>query len=185
MDKETFIRHYCANYQILENKVLESSEYVSIEGTNYGTYSSNFIILFLSICSEIDSIAGEYCKIISKSNDNIMGMINKIDTILSKQPNLRHKRVVTIPPFEEQSFVPFQKLEKQNSSWWTDYNNIKHNRTGVDEASGRYNYQKGTLKNVINALASLYILIFLIGKEYGFDENNPPITSRFFAKQIL
>ena len=98
-----------------------------------------------------------------------MGMINKIDTILSKQPNLRHKRVVTIPPFEEQSFVPFQKLEKQNSSWWTDYNNIKHN----------------TLKNVINALASLYILIFLIGKEYGFDENNPPITSRFFAKQIL
>ena len=188
MDKDTFIRHYCANYQFLENKLLESSEYVSIEKTNYDTFSSNFIFLFLSICSEIDSLAREYCKILSVDND-LGGIIDIIDKIISNnQPNsnsklkLRNARVETKPPFEKQHFVPFQKFEMNTSSWWSDHNKIKHNRTEKDGV--RYNYQKATLKNVLYAVAALYILIRLIGNEYGFDENNPPISSRLFDDHI-
>ncbi len=182
MDKITFVKHYCANYKILENKIIESSNYVSIEPTNYATFSANFIFLLLSICSEIDSVAGEYCKIISPASDNVGGIINKIELIISKQPNLRNTRIVTKEPFERQSLVPFAKLEKDNSSWWSDYNKIKHNRTEMDNE--RYNYQKANLKNVLHAIASLYILLFLIGQEYGY-EHQPPLDSKLFEDYII
>lgn len=183
MDKNTFIRHYCANYKILENKVIESSDYVSIEPTNYAAFSANYIFLFLSICSEIDSVAGEYCKIISPDSDNYNGIVSKIELIISKHPNLRNKRIDTKEPFERQSFVPFAKIENNNTSWWSDYNKIKHNRTETD-SSGRYNYQKANLKNVLHAIASLYILILLIGNEYGF-ESTLPISSNLFESYII
>jgi hypothetical protein len=183
MDKTTFIRHYCANYKILENEVVKSSAYVSVEPTNYATFSANFIFLLLSICSEIDSVAGEYCKIISPASDNVGGIINKIELIISKHPNLRNTRIVTKEPFEKQSFVPFVKLEKDSSSWWSDYNKIKHNRTEKD-VNDRYNYQRANLKNVLYAIASLYILLFLIGNEFGF-ENTPPLDSRLFEDYII
>ena len=160
MDKITFVKHYCANYKILENKIIESSNFVSIDRTNYATFSASFIFLLLSICSEIDSVSAEYCKLIAPDSDNFGGIINKIELIISKHPNLRNKRIDTKEPFERQSFVPFAKLEKDNSSWWSDYNKIKHNRTEKD-SNGRYNYQKANLKNVLHAIASLYILLFL------------------------
>ncbi|HOR22748.1 MAG TPA: hypothetical protein PLY43_08485 [Ruminococcus sp.] len=183
MDKTTFIRHYCANYRILEDKVIDSSDYVSIEPTNYATFSANYIFLLLSICSEIDSVSAEYCKLISADSGNVGGIINKIELIISKHPNLRNKRIDTKEPFERQSFVPFAKLEKDNSSWWSDYNKIKHNRTEKD-SNGRYNYQKANLKNVLHAIASLYILLFLIGKEFGY-ENQPPLDSKLFEDYII
>ena len=184
MDKTTFIRHYCANYRILEDKVIDSSDYVSIDRNNYATFSSNYIFLFLSICSEIDSLAGEYCNIITSDSDvNWGGIVNKIDLIISKHPNLRNKRIDTKDPFEKQSFVPFTKIEENTTSWWTDYNKIKHNRTEKD-SSGRYNYQKANLKNILHAIASLYILLLLIGKEFGFD-NTSPITSKLFQDYIV
>jgi hypothetical protein len=168
---------------MLENKVIESSAYVSIEPTNYATFSPNYVFLLLSICSEIDSVAGEYCKLISPDSNNVGGIINKIELIISKHPNLRNKRIDTKDPFEKQSFVPLLKLEKESSSWWSDYNKIKHNRTDKDN-NGRYNYQKANLKNVLYAIASLYILLFLLGKEYGF-ENTPPFDSRLFEDNII
>ena len=183
MDKITFVKHYCANYKILENKIIESSNFVNIDRTNYATFSANFIFLLLSICSEIDSVSAEYCKLIAPDSDNFGGIINKIELIMSKHPNLRNKRIDTKEPFERQSFVPFAKLEKDNSSWWSDYNKIKHNRTEID-SNGRYNYQKANLKNVLHAIASLYILLFLIGQEYGY-EHQPPLDSKLFEDYII
>lgn len=183
MDKITFVKHYCANYKILENKIIESSNYVSIDRTNYATFSANFIFLLLSICSEIDSVSAEYCKLIAPDSDNFGGIINKIELIISKHPNLRNKRIVIKEPYENISIVPFAKLEKDNSSWWSDYNKIKHNRTETD-SNGRYNYQKANLKNVLHAIASLYILLFLIGQEYGY-EHQPPLDSKLFEDYII
>ena len=183
MDKTIFVKYYCANYKILENKVIESFDYVSMAPDNYATFSVNYILLLLSICSEIDSVSGEYCKLISSDYGNVGDIIQKIELIISKQPNLHNKRIDTKAPFEKQSFVPFAKLEKDNSSWWSDYNKIKHNRTGKDN-NGRYNYKKANLKNVLHAIASLYILLFLIGKEFGY-ENMPPLDSRLFEDYIV
>lgn len=168
---------------ILENKIIESADFVSIDPTNYATFSSNYIFLFLSICSEIDSLTNEYCKILSPDAENFGGIIDKIVKIISKHQNLRNIRVDTKLPFEKQSFVPFAKLEKDSSSWWSDYNKIKHNRTEKD-CNGRYNYQRANLKNILYAISSLYILILLIGKEFGFDKE-APISSRLFEDYIV
>ena len=97
--------------------------------------------------------------------------------------NIKDKNIhFTKEPYEEQYFVPFAKFENNSSTWWTDYNKIKHNRTEKDD-SGRYYYQKANLKNVLHSIASLYILLFLIGKEFGY-EGTLPFESRLFKDSI-
>lgn len=103
--------------------------------------------------------------------------------IISRHPNLRNKRIDTKELFEKQSFVPFTKIEENMTLWWTDYNKIKHNRTEKD-SSDRYNYQKANLKKIHHAIVSLYILLLLIGKEFGFD-NTSPISSKLFQNYIV
>lgn len=183
MEKNVFISHYCQNYKRLEKKVIESGNYVSIEKQNNQTFSAEFIFLFVSICSELDSLAGEYCKMISPDSDtNWGGIVKKIDIITEKHDNLRNNRIDTKFPYERQSFVPFLKLEENTSSWWTDYNRVKHNRTEKDE-NDRFYYQRANLKNVLSSLAALYIMICFIGKEFSFDE--PPVSSELFEDEIV
>jgi len=45
-------------------------------------------------------------------------------------------------------------------------------------------YQRANLKNILYAISSLYILILLIGKEFGFDKE-APISSRLFEDYIV
>lgn len=49
------------------------------------------------------------------------------------------------------------KFSDSVSDWWQAYNDIKHRRMGTNKA-GRYNYTKANLKNVLHAMAALYIL---------------------------
>ena len=41
-------------------------------------------------------------------------------------------------------------------NWWNAYNAVKHARTTVDD--GRVNYHRANQKNVIDALAALYVM---------------------------
>mgnify|MGYP003300794966 CR=1 FL=1 len=80
MNKDDFIRVYCAQYKILEKQMISLSEYIAIDKSNYSTFSLQLNTLFISICSEIDSLSGEFCKLIT--GDNGFGIINKIDIIV-------------------------------------------------------------------------------------------------------
>ena len=48
-------------------------------------------------------------------------------------------------------------LPNPAAGWWQDYNLVKHFRADAPE-KGIPNYQRAHLKNVMNALAALYIL---------------------------
>ena len=60
-------------------------------------------------------------------------------------------------PYDIKNISPLVKFSDSISDWWQAYNMIKHNRLGSNEA-GRFNYTKANLKNVLYALAALYIL---------------------------
>lgn len=60
-------------------------------------------------------------------------------------------------PYDIMNITPMDKFNDFISDWWQAYNDIKHRRTQTNDA-GRYNYTKANLKNVLYAMAALYIL---------------------------
>ena len=182
MDKDNYFKIYYSQYKLLEDKMIEVSEYVAIDPQNYSTFSSQFISLFISVCSEIDSLTRAYCNRILGISKN-SGIIERINAIAQKYPNLRNMRVDTIYPLEKISLVPFTKVESKTSSWWTDYNSVKHNRAENDAESGRPNYTKANLKNTLQAIAALYIILLTISRESG-DTEKINFESRLFTDDI-
>lgn len=185
MNKEEILKLYYSQYQLLEKRLIELSEYVTIHPSNYSTFSQQFISIFLSICSEIDSLLDEFCEIVpqnDKKKKKVSGIVNKINIIIPRYPNLKHFQVQTKFPFETIYLIPFCKFEpKKPSTWWSDYNQVKHNRT-EQLKNGRYNYQKANLKNVLNSMAALYVIICKF-KEYL--NENMLIESNLFSDQII
>lgn len=59
MTPQQFSKTFYKQYLLLEKDFLETDEYVTIDKSNYKTFSSRYTYLFLNICSEIDSLAEE------------------------------------------------------------------------------------------------------------------------------
>lgn len=155
MNKDEFLKVYWKQYRLLERDLLQTDEYVSIDSNNYNTFSSQYIKLLLTTCSEMDSIAELLC---GTYGDKIpYGIKNKLDKLIEKYPNLKKYRVNTKYPYGIMNITPMDKFNDSISNWWQAYNDIKHRRTQTNEA-GRYNYTKANLKNVLYAMAALYIL---------------------------
>lgn len=155
MNRDDFLKVYWKQYRLLERELIQTDDYVSIDRENYNTFSNQYMKLLLTICSEIDSIAEVLCSIY---NDKLpYGIKNKLDTLIEEFPNLKEYRVNTRYPYDIKNITPMVKFSDSISDWWQAYNDIKHRRMGTNEA-GRYNYTKANLKNVLYALAALYIL---------------------------
>ncbi|MDE6233249.1 MAG: hypothetical protein K2M60_07905 [Lachnospiraceae bacterium] len=78
--------------------------------------------------------------------------------------------------------VPFGKLSSaETTNWWHDYNLVKHNRMRKDD-NGNWNYEKANLKNVLYAMAGLYIILHIFFQDELLGEDNSLISSRLFRK---
>ena len=159
MKKEEFKKIFWKQYILLEKELLKTDDYVTIDKDNYKTFSAHYIYLFLNICSEIDSMAYEYCKYIDKSGKcKQINIVHKLCKIVESDPSIQNVAVKTKYPYSKITFVPFQKFdENKSASWWQDYNKVKHNRADTPE-KGIPNYQLANLKNVMYAISALYIL---------------------------
>ena len=149
-------------YLSLESDVDKLTRYIEFTEDNYSTYSVELVRLFLSICSEVDVVMKELCAIASPS---------------SKPSNIdAYKKVIKaeIPSLITESaisskfgfyFKPWEKWETAtgNPDWWKQHNNVKHQRNNF--------YSQANLKNVLEALAALYIvnvyLHFVACKEHS------------------
>ena len=181
MNKQEFRKIFWKQYLLLEKDFLETDEFVTIDKDNYKTFSSRYTYLILNICSEMDSVAEEFCRFVEKT-DKIKQktIVLKIDRILSEDNKLKYTRVKTRYPYSEMHFVPFQKFDDGvSASWWQDYNKVKHFRANNPE-NNIPNYQLANLKNVMYALSALYILcISFYNRLEGEDE--PLVGSKLFC----
>ncbi|MDE7303963.1 MAG: hypothetical protein K2N60_11655 [Oscillospiraceae bacterium] len=168
MNRSDFIKVYWTQYKLLEKRMIELSDYVSITPKNYSTFSHQFISMYLNICSEIDSVAEEFCSLL-EADAKPFGISNKINKILDKYSKLKNWKCVTKFPFDSIHIVPFAKFNDNISAdWWQAYNKVKHFRTEQSEG-GQYNYELANLKNILYSLAALYLLIYKINAEFYGD----------------
>ena len=170
MDNHVFLT-YKRTYRLLEKQLTDISEYVAISGRNFDTFSDRFVIFFLSVCSEVDSIADELCKKLGVIDPKERyGINNKVGIILKTYKDARNWICITKPPFETIKLVPFANFNDNGAAdWWKDYNSVKHNRTEKNE-SGMYNYQLAHLKNVLYAMSAFYLILSRMSED-GYVES--------------
>ena len=178
MTPQLFSKIYWKQYLLLEKDFLETEEYVAIDKSNYKTFSRRYTYLFLNICSEVDSIAEEYCKIV-KPSPKVKNILLKIAAIVDNDPSIKDQRVSTRYPYERINLVPFAGFDNESAAgWWQEYNLVKHYRTDEPENSIP-NYQRANLKNVMLALSALFILCNNIYKLLG-ESDLPLEQSKLF-----
>lgn len=156
MAPQQFSKIFWKQYLLLEKDFLETDEYVTIDKSNYSTFSSRYTYLFLNICSEIDSLAEEYCKVVDPASKP-KNILQKMSVIVTNDSRIKDQTISTKYPYEKINVVPFANFGAEAAGWWKDYNQVKHFRADKPE-NGIPNYQLANLKNVIHALAALNIL---------------------------
>lgn len=158
---EQFLTKYWNYYISIENDLIGIERYVTFDKRNFSTFSIEFIKLYQNICSEIDAV----CKLITIGND--MSEYKKFLLTDSFYSKIKNESVKIILLTNSDIFLkPFSELNEQAGlEWWGNYNSIKHNRVKND------NFIKANLKNVLNALAALYILE-LYFYQHNFYKNN-------------
>lgn len=163
VNREEFCKYHWEYYLVLEKDFLETERYVSFElgdnylysqisSTNLGnslTFSNEYIKQYQTICSEVDVIMKSICRELGDTSADDMKN-GYTPTILQNWSNIKSQKV-KMGEIELQPFLNWEQSPNYKSpDWWTPYNKVKHERIDY--------YRNANLKNVINALAGLFIL---------------------------
>ena len=181
---------YWEFYLELEDRVQETRRFVEFDEFNHKTYSSNYLMLFQNICSEIDVVGKEIAvhfnpdfesengtKPINRwwyeIQDNLPEVIREISfaSAYSVHP-WKDYRVIRVTSQQNRNgrLVDVTNYNLQDNTfatpkWWTAYNKVKHKRLMSDDEG--VNYKKANLLNLSNAIAALYLLEFEYMKKIG------------------
>lgn len=144
------------NYFIALERDLEvASRYVEFTPQNFTAYSIEFAHLLFAAASEVDVIAKLLCIRLQPKKPH--GNIDQYRAVLMKGiPDLPSTEVfvprygLTLKPWDNWA-------REENPDWWRSYNNVKHQRDT--------HFNEATLKNAINSLGALLILIY---HHYGY-----------------
>jgi hypothetical protein len=142
----------------LEDDLLELSRWIEFAKDNEGSYSIELARLLMTAASEVDVVAKALCKAIDKSRD--ASSINVYQEVLiGALPMLPDSRV-EMPRFGME-FCPWSNWAtlKNPPDWWQGNNKVKHHRTD--------HFRQANLKNVLNAVAGLLVLLLLLHSKDG------------------
>lgn len=132
-----------------ENDFINILSFIEFHPNNFQAHSIEFVRLFLSLGSEVDTIL----KLICSQKEDLTQYPEMKDYInyMNKHHPRFYDNQVLIPAYQY-PIIPWEKW-KDNSSpdWWTSYNKLKHNRAKE--------FKRANLENTLNALAGLYILL--------------------------
>lgn len=189
MNCDSFVKVYVTDFYMLEEELLATDKYVSIDKKNYKTFSAKYMQLFLSACSGIDSLAEDFCTALDESNNVInkrMSMFQRFLQIKNDYlENISNERVEVNLNGCKIPIVPFAKFSEQScGDWWQAYNHVKHRRAGeVKSSNGNmFNYELANLKNVMFALSAYYLLISIVNSHLNQKEN--PVKSKLFSRGL-
>ncbi len=138
------------NYFVsIENDVENLARYVEFTKDNYNTYSIEMTRLLLSAASEIDVVAKLLCKKVNKTSK--AGSINQYKEIIDKAfPNIKRMKIVLLK--YGLKLTPWSNWQNNETPiWWKKHNAVKHQRDT--------NFNEANLKNVLNCVGALYVLL--------------------------
>ena len=164
MTRKDFMKNYWRYYLILEQHVIAAEKYVDFNKDNEKTYSIGFVNCLNEIGSEVDVCMKAICGFAENERKTIS---DYCPIILEKYPQIVTQKVTV----REMEIIPFENWAAEEASqsliWWETYNNVKHGRN--------LNYKLANLKNVLYALAGLYVLEMFYLKEISNCEIEPDI----------
>lgn len=188
MQSKEFNRLYWRHYLIIEEDFIKTHRYVELDLDNFSTYSVEYTKLLQSIGSEFDVISKAVCRFYNVNNANNIYeyaplLIENFINICSQQVIVKNNPSIIISPLNDWKLSP----DYTSPKWWGSYNSIKHNRV--------LKYKEANLENIINGLASLYLVEMYFIYDIALKENStlkiPEISSSLFeiidwkAKQKL
>lgn len=134
----------------LERDLEATSRYIEFCEENFAVFSIELAHLLLAAASEVDVVAKLLCEQIDSTATP--GNINDYKaTLLPAIPDLPMSEVFV--PRYGLAFKPWSNWAgQQNPLWWRSYNSVKHERDA--------HFSEATLKNSLNALGALLILIY-------------------------
>lgn len=133
----------------LDSDVERLSRYVEFTESNFATYSIEMAHLLLAAASEVDVVAKLLCKKLNPpvDADNIREYREALHLAFPTISRI----AVTIPRYGLE-LKPWDNWTRDTTpDWWTDYNAVKHERD--------VNYQRAHLKNTLNAVSALFVLL--------------------------
>lgn len=141
----------------LEDDVVRLARYLEPTNDNFSAYSLELARILFAAASEVDVVAKRLCsKLDSESKADNISKYKK--EILSAYPQFT-SAIVQVPRFGL-TLTPWTQWKLEGSPlWWRAYNHVKHQRhTHFPEAS---------LKNALNAVAGLFILLLFFYRDEG------------------
>ena len=139
---------YWNYFLALEADLERLSRFVEFTSVNFQTYSLEMARLLLTGASEVDVVAKHYCSLLSAERAE---NINHYRQIIGPQIRGRETTTVFMPRYGLE-LTPWGSWKDDTApDWWTDHNKVKHQR--------RLYYDRANLKNVLNALGGLFLLL--------------------------
>jgi hypothetical protein len=139
----------------VEEDLERLSRFIEFNQNNYECFSLEIVRLLMAAAAEVDVV----CKMICHGFDpgcNADNIIEYREKIIPKYPQLA-TFTVTAPRYGL-NFNPWEEWKHDNNPlWWDAYNSIKHKR--------HTDYYKANLKNVLNAVAGLFVVCLYLYKE--------------------
>ena len=189
---EKFIKKYWNYYLRLEEEFYNTRNFVEFSEDNFGTYSIEYLKLYLSVCSEIDVVGKFIAKSINSRFDLENANIKKwwaeiIEKLKYKNQYLYEFEVNFV---DIKTIIPWSNFnypsnpDANSPAWWGTYNDVKHNRTETDKNTHKEFFTQANLNNVIDAFAGLYVLEKAYIKSIANEEEIKLIRkSKLFEKE--
>lgn len=137
--------------------MISLSRWIEFCEQNEAVYSIELARLLMTACAEVDVVARALCKAISPAEN--ASNITAYQAVLLRALPVLPQAKVHMARFG-MSFTPWLNwAEPKPPYWWTSYNKVKHHRAE--------NFQKANLKNVLNAVAGLVLLLLLLHSKDG------------------
>lgn len=167
---QELVDRYWKYYLALEDGFLETERYVEFDVINNGkVYSMEYMMLFQTICSEIDVVGKAYASMCDAKfkATKYTGLNEWWFHITKNDQSLMNRCIVFRNKNKLQPWKNYCVIENKSAGkkyvlnenaktpmWWNAYNGVKHDRAGD---SGN-NYMYANFQNVLTAFSALYIL---------------------------
>lgn len=152
----------------IESDVEHLARYVEFTKDNFNTYSIEMTRLLLSASSEVDVVAKLLCKKINTESN--ADKINQYREIINETlPSIKSMKIIL--PKYGLKLTPWSNWKNDETPiWWIKHNAVKHQRDT--------NFKAANLKNVLNCVGALYVLLL-----YYYHEEH--IAGNLFPRSLL
>jgi hypothetical protein len=143
-----------------------STRYAAFDTENAGTFSIEYVRLFLDTCSEIESLGKLFCDRLAPGQLKADCCINDWRSIVvEKRPLFPSVGIEAFNQHVFQPWLPWGDTPRNNPEWWKAYNDVKHDRSS--------HFQLANMQNVVLAICGMMVFASQLFPNHYFGHEQP------------